>query len=413
MGFEFKLPEIGEGVTEGEVVKWLVNEGEEVGEDQPLVEVMTDKATVEIASPKAGRIEKIMAESGDVIPVGNVLVVINENGSAGQVIQLDSKSAQEKPEEEKKKAQEKEDKPQKETSTDETSSPSQMGARVLASPATRKLAREKGIDLDNIQGSGPNGRITREDVLNGSKKSSSGASQPTHEKREEERIPVRGIRKKIAAHMVHSKHTAPHFTLVEEVDMTEVVRLREKAKPEAEKKGIKLTFLPFIIQAVCHTLKSYPMLNASLDDDAQEIIVKPYFNIGLAAATENGLIVPVIKNADQKNIWQLAEEVLDLANKARKGQLSLDELQGGTFTITSTGNSGGILSTPIINHPEVAILALNRIKDTPLVIDGEVAIRKVGYLSLSLDHRVIDGAVAAEYLQYLKTILETPGLMLL
>lgn len=423
MAFEFKLPDIGEGVAEGEVVKWLVKAGDVVTEDQPIIEVMTDKATVEIASPKAGKISALKVKEGDVVPVGSVLVLIDESGD-GQVIPIGSPKDKKTPA-----AGPTADTPLFSASPaprPAVAMPSNM-ARPLASPATRKLAREMGVDLSALSASGPQGRVTRDDVM---ATRSAGAPQaaatamrpatmplPTRSTSApsggEERIPLRGIRKKIAEHMVKAKFTAPHFTQFDEIDMTELVSLKNSAKEMGAKYGIKITFLPFIVQVLCKVLKEYPMLNAMLDDAKEEIVVKHYYNIGIAAATDSGLIVPVVKNADQKSVLELARDIQVLGEKARTGKLAVEDLQGGTFTITSTGNSGGMMATPIINHPEVAILGINRIKETPVVRDGQIVIRQIGHFCLSLDHRVVDGAIGAAFLKRMIGLLEDPKLLLL
>ena len=393
MAFEFKLPEIGEGVTEGEVVKWLVDEGDLVKEDQPIVEVMTDKATVEISSPKGGTIQKRFVQEGQLIQVGKVLVLIDEggNGRGAASERVTSPSVLAAP-----------PAPQKESS--------RAQAGVLASPTTRKRAREMNIDLSTVRGSGPLGRVLEKDLIKPftAEAQTQTAATPTGM---EERIPLRGIRKKIAEHMVRSKYTAPHFTQVDEVDMTDLVRFREETKKRFAAEGIKLTYLPFVVKALCQSLKEFPSLNGSMDDAKQEIIIKHYYNIGIATQTDNGLIVPVLKNADRKEIKGLAREIQTLADRARHGKLSMDDLQGGTFTITSTGSLAGILATPIINHPELGILGVHRIREMPVVRSGQIVIRHMGYLSLSLDHRIIDGAVGAAFLKSLIRRLENPLLL--
>jgi len=401
--FEFRLPDIGEGVAEGEVVKWLVKEGDEVNENQPLVEVMTDKVNVEIPSPKKGKILKLNAREGEVIKVGQVLITIAEKGEQPKTVAsvispepiAPSRAAMMSPA--------------------IKSVASGKAGEILATPATRKLARDLGVDLVRIQGTGPGGRITEEDVRRfkpESKPTAVGVTT-TGPKGVEERIPLRGIRRKIAERMVKSKHTAAHVTHVEEVDMTEVVQLREKAKEAAEKHEVKITFLPFIIKALIPALKQFPYLNATLDDEKEEIVLRKYYNIGIATATDQGLVVPVLKDADHKSITQLAEEIEMLSAKARTSQLTLDEIQGSTFTITNVGGIGGVFATPIINYPEVAILGVHKITKRPIVKDNQIAIRDMTYLSVSFDHRVLDGAMAAEFMNVIKQYLEDPKLLLL
>jgi pyruvate dehydrogenase E2 component (dihydrolipoamide acetyltransferase) len=407
MVYEFRLPDIGEGVAEGEVVKWLVKEGADVKENDPLVEIMTDKVNVEIPSPKKGTVLKLMAKEGEVVKVGQVLLAIGEKGE-----QTTTTTAT--------------------ASTPETPTPSQVKTEVvvpttstaavlkkpqeiLATPATRKLARDLDVDLSLVQGTGPGGRIIDEDVhrfkKSGAETLTATATAPEKASREE-RIPLRGIRRKIAERMVKSVHTAAHVTHVDEVDMTEIVQLRERTNESAEKRGVKLTFLPFIIKALIPALKQYPYLNATLDDAKEEIVLKRYYNIGIATNTMQGLVVPVLKDADHKSITQLAEEIAKLSERARTGHLTLDEIQSSTFTITNVGGIGGVFATPIINYPEVAILGVHKITKRPIVKDNQIVIREMTYLSLSFDHRVLDGAMAAEFVNVIKKYLEDPKLLL-
>jgi len=426
MPFEFKLPDIGEGIHEGEIVKWLVKEGDFVREDQPMVEVMTDKATVEIPAPRAGKILKLHAQEGEVVKVGVVLVTIEEVGEAKPEPKREPVTVaapQPKPEPE----------PVATAAATAVTAPPPTAApaqRVLATPATRKLARELGVDISQIQGTGPGGRVTDEDVRRFA--AARTAPQPTPPPtpapkptapafapsavvtdRREERIPLRGIRKRIAEHMHQSKNTAAHFTYVDEVDMTELIQLREQMKPLAEQKGVKLTYLPFIVKASVAALKEMPMLNASLDEATGEIVIKKYYNIGIATATDDGLIVPVIKDADRKSIVEIASEIERLAKAAREGKIALQDLQGGTFTITSLGALGGLFATPIINYPEVAILGIHEIKRRPVVRDDQIVIRDIMYVSLSFDHRLIDGDVGARFCKKIIGYLENPKLLFL
>lgn len=416
MVFEFKLPDIGEGVAEGEVVKWLVKEGAEVKENEPLVEIMTDKVNVEIPSPKKGTVLKLMAKEGEVVKVGQVLIVIGEKGeqqptlSAAQPITKTAEPTVAKP--------------PSQPAAKALLAPSSVAVattpkkpqEILATPATRKLARDLGVDLALVSGTGPSGRITDDDVHlfkeSGRRPAAAAVIVPTTAG-VEERIQLRGIRRKIAEHMVKSTQTAAQVTHVDEVDMTEVVHLKEKAKGSAEKRGIKLTYLPFIIRALIPALKQYPYLNASLDDEKGEIVLKKYYNIGIATDTEQGLVVPVIKDADHKSINQLAEEISKLSEKARAGQLTLDEIQASTFTITNVGGIGGVFATPIINYPEVAILGVHKITKRPVVKNDQIAVRDMTYFSVSFDHRVLDGAMAAHFMNTVKQYLEDPKLLLL
>jgi pyruvate dehydrogenase E2 component (dihydrolipoamide acetyltransferase) len=405
--YEFRLPDIGEGVAEGEVVKWHVKEGDEVKENQPLVEIMTDKVNVEIPSPKKGTIQTLLAKECEVIKVGQVLIVIAEAEPSGPptatTVTVSPVAA--KP-------------PTPEAEQQETQSrPIQtvQAREALATPATRKLARDLGVDLSEVRGTGRGGRITDEDVqrYKGSGAPAAVAVAVTGPRGVEERVPLRGIRRRVAQHMVKSKNTAAQVTHVDEVDLTDVVHLREKAKAAAEKRGVKLTYLPFIIKALIPALKRYPYLNAILDDEKEEIILRKYYNIGIATDTEQGLVVPVIKDAEHKSITQLAAEIADLSDKARSGRLTLDEIQGSTFTITNVGGIGGMFATPIINYPEVAILGLHKITKRPVVKDNQIVVRDMTYISLSFDHRVLDGAMAAHFVNAIKQYLEDPKLLLL
>ena len=418
MTYEFKFPDIGEGLTEGEIVRWLVKEGDEIKEGQSLVEVETDKALAEIPSPKTGVVLKILAREKEIVKVGQVIVVFGEKGEAvtSAAPPLKPRSVgvvgelEEAPEEpavtEKRPAVEK---------------PAFVSPHVLAAPAVRALARELGVDIEKVIGTGAEGRVVEKDVRQASEakeKPAEPAKPPTKVKKFDfygyiEHVPLRGVRRSIAKAMVKSKYTAPHVTAMDEADVTELWKIKEKEKKAAEKMSTKLTILPFIIKAVVAGLKEHPYLNASLDDENEEIVLKKYFNIGVATDTPEGLMVPVVKNAGDKSILHLAEELLQLSEKARNRKIDLADLKGGTFTITNYGAVGGMYGTPIINHPEVAILGVGRMKEMPVVRDGKVEIRKVLFISLSFDHRVVDGAEAARFLNTVIARLEDPDLMLL
>jgi len=418
---DFKLPDIGEGIAEGEIVKWKVSEGDAVREDQPLVEVMTDKATVEIPSPRKGVIRRIVALEGKVVPVGSVIVVIDESGLPANSVGASSAAAGAAPAVHAVAAVGSHAPvASHDSAVAMAERPVVASGKVLATPATRKLARDLGVDIGQVTGSGPRGRVMKDDVRSfaGGKKAPSApaaASMPSHAPAagREERIPVRGLRRRIAQHLVHSKHTAPHFTYVEECDMTEMVELRVKAKDIADKRGVKLTYLPFIMKALVIGLKEFPLLNASMDDERQEVVLKRYYNLGVATAAPEGLVVPVVKDCDKRSILDLAREVDRVSEDARQGKSKLEDLQGGTFSITSLGALGGILATPIINHPEVAILGVHKIAKRPVVRDDQIVIRHIMYLSISLDHRVVDGVVGAQFLQRVVRFLEDPKLLLL
>jgi len=437
MAFEFKFPDIGEGLTEGEIVRWLVKEGDEIKEGQPLVEVETDKALAEIPAPRTGVILKILAKEKEVVKVGQVIVVIGEKGetlgaaapkpSVGVVGELEeapeeapaaaAKATPRKaPEEVPPRAE-----VAKEIAKPAPTKPAPAGERALATPAVRALARELGVDINNVQGTGPEGRVLENDV----RQAAEAKAKPAEEVKEikkvrkydlygsVERIPLRGVRRSIAKAMVKSKYTAPHVSAMDDADVTELWQIREKEKKVAESKGIKLTILPFIIKAAVAGLTEHPYLNATLDDENEEIVLKKYINIGLATDTPEGLMVPVVKLAKEKSIFELAQELIQLTEKARNRTIDLADLKGGTFTITNYGAVRGTYGTPIINYPEVAILGVGKIQDRPVVRDGKVVVRKILPLSISFDHRVVDGAEAARFLNTVIARLEDPDLILL
>ncbi|EGL82639.1 catalytic domain-containing protein of components of various dehydrogenase complexes [Caldalkalibacillus thermarum TA2.A1] len=431
--FEFKLPELGEGIHEGEIIKWHVQPGETVEEDQIILEVQNDKAVVEVPSPVNGTVKEIVAEEGTVAVVGDTLITFEVEGDVPEQNDEAKEETGTKPEAKQTEA----DKPAEEKGDKETAPAAQPAAsreermKVLAMPSVRKYAREKGVDITQVKGSGPNGRITREDIdayLAGDKEPAAEQKAAAEEKQEtaahaakpavrgeryEERVPLRGIRKVIAQAMTKSVYTAPHVTVMDEVNVSKLVELRQKAKPLAEKKGVKLTYLPFIVKAAVAALREFPQLNASIDDDKEEIVYKHYYNIGIATDTENGLLVPVVEDADKKNIWQIAAEIRDLATRGREGKLSREELTGSTFTITNIGSAGGMFFTPVINYPEVAILGTGRIQEKPVVVDGEIKVAPVMALSLSFDHRLIDGVAAQQFVNYVKQLLEDPDMLIL
>jgi pyruvate dehydrogenase E2 component (dihydrolipoamide acetyltransferase) len=416
MAFEFKFPDIGEGLTEGEIIRWLVKEGDEIKEGQPLVEVETDKALAEIPSPKTGIILGIMAKEKEIVKVGQVIVVIGEKGetvvappqrpkSVGVVGELE-----EAPEEIPAVAVKA-----------EPAKPALVSEHALAAPVVRALAKELNVDINQVKGTGPEGRVLEKDVkqfveIKG--KPVEPEKKITKVKKYDlygyvDHIPLRGVRRSIAKAMVKSKYTAPHVSAMDEADVTELWQIREKEKKVAESKGIKLTILPFIIKAVIAGLTEHPYLNATLDDENEEIIIKKYFNIGVATDTPEGLMVPVVKNAKEKSIFELARELTQLTEKARNRTIDLADLKGGTFTITNYGAVRGIYGTPIINYPEVAILGIGRIQEKPVVKDGIVVVRRMLPLAISFDHRVVDGAEAARFLNTVIARLEDPDLILL
>ncbi len=421
--YEFKLPDIGEGVVEGEIVKWLVKEGETIAEDQPLVEVMTDKATVTIPSPKPGRVVQTHGKEGEIARVHQTLVTL-EVDAAGSSRRPVSSSAGAGPSE----------------SPGRSPAPPRAGrsdngnqaAKVLATPVTRRMAREHGLQIEQIAGTGPQGRVTKADVMAamgggaGALATGQATAAPAIALRRaplsavapargDERIPLRGLRKRIAEKMVRSKFTAPHYTFVEEMDATHLVRVRKRLNETLAESGteLHLSFLPFICKALVVAFRKFPTLNANFDEVTQELIVRRSYNFGIAVATDEGLTVPVVKDVDQLSLQQLGAEINRLGQAARERKLKLDELSGSTFTITSLGPKSGLLATPIINHPEVAILGVHRIRKRPVVVDDQIAIREMMYLSLSFDHRVIDGAVGADFTYALIGALENPELLFL
>ena len=439
--WEFKLPDIGEGVTEGEVVSWLVKPGDVVKEDQPMIEVMTDKATVTITAPKSGTVVETRGKVGDVVPVHAVLVVFDLGGAApaavsavaagtnGHAAAHDGPAATAV-------GDIKESLPGLGAARAAGPAPAYFSDKPLATPATRKLARDMNVDLRQVQGTGPQGRVTKRDVesFKGPTATTTSTSTPTatptrtptaipaptptapvHIARGplEERIPFAGVRRKIAQKMAQSKHTAAHFTFVEECDVTKLKALRASLKAPAEAQGVKLSFLPFIVKAVTASLKKHPMLNTALDETTNELVFRKYFHIGIATATEAGLIVPVVKDADRKSIVEIARDIERLSSDARTGKAKLEDLQGSTFTITSLGTQGGLFATPIINFPEVAILGVHQMKQKPVVRDGQIVIGDVMLLSLSFDHRIVDGHVGAAFAYEIIGYLESPERLLL
>lgn len=519
---EFKLPDVGEGLTEAEIVRWLVEPGDTVSEDQPVAEVETDKAVVEVPAPVNGTVREILAEEGEMVPVGEVIITFDVEGEEAEPVE--DEGAQ--PDEPRDETAGTDEAP---TDADQEGEAEQPSGRVFASPSTKRLARELDVDIQRVSGSGPGGRVTEADVQaaaadadgtgaaadagagdsgdSGVKSATrkiadedadagsaddvaaaggagaAGAAEsadrdrtlaapatrklaedkgvdldsvPTDETKdgeafvtpeqveryaeaqqraqeadaeavsagagggrdveataEDERIPYRGVRRTIGKQMERSKYTAPHVTHHDDVDVTELVEARGRLKGRAEERGTKLTYMPFVMKAVVAGLKEHPILNAQLDEDAEEIVVRGDYNIGVATATDAGLMVPVVKHADRKGMLEIADEMNELTGKARERSIAREDMQGGTFTVTNFGAIGGEYATPIINYPEAAILGLGAIKDKPRVVDGDVMPRKVMTLSLSIDHRVVDGADAARFVNTLKEYLESPELLLL
>ncbi|CAM3089460.1 dihydrolipoamide acetyltransferase family protein [Filibacter tadaridae] len=454
MAYEFRLPDIGEGIHEGEIVKWFVAVGDTINEDDTLLEIQNDKAVVEIPSPVTGTVEEILVSEGTVSVVGDVLIRLDAPGYE----QPQSKHDEEVPEASTKtesqvqataesgQAIEKNEAPKDEVKEVASEQSPQKTAqsevdpnrRVIAMPSIRKFAREKDVDIRLVAGTGKNGRVMKEDIesfLNGGQAQdkpseaedakeavqSENATQaetsaaPVYLEGDfpETREKMSGIRKAIAKAMVHSKQTAPHVTLLDEVDVTELVAHRKKFKDIAAEKDIKLTYLPYVVKALVSTLREFPEFNRSLDDATQEVVQKHYFNIGIAADTDRGLLVPVIKHADRKSVFAISDEINNLAVKARDGKLAPAEMKGASCSITNIGSAGGQWFTPIINHPEVAILGIGRIAEKPVVKNGEIVAAPMLALSLVFDHRMIDGATAQHALNHLKKLLGNPELLLM
>jgi pyruvate dehydrogenase E2 component (dihydrolipoamide acetyltransferase) len=393
---EFRFPDVGEGITEGEIVKWLVKEGDSIKQDQPLVQVETDKAVVDLPSPYAGTLLKLHGKEGEMIKVGDILVTIDAAGETGPVPRpKDSGTVVGRVEE----AEEPE---------------------VLAVPAVRALARDRKVDLSKVKGTGPKGRITRQDVEKAPSGQVAGKTAAEKDLRSAveaygsvEEIPMRGLRRTTARHMDEAHRMVPAVTTTDEADVTVLEEIRNKEKPIAQEMGVRLTVLPFVMKAVIAGLKAHPYLNASVDSEREVILLKKYYNIGIAVDTPDGLMVFVIKEADQKSILDLARILNNLSQKAQTRTIDLADLKGGTFSITNYGAIRGIHGTPMIHYPEVAILGTGRIEDRPVVRKNTIVARRILPLSLTFDHRVVDGAEAARFMDRIIRHLEDPHLHLL
>jgi pyruvate dehydrogenase E2 component (dihydrolipoamide acetyltransferase) len=468
--FEFKLPDIGEGVAEGEIVGWHVKAGDVVKEDQAMVEVMTDKATVTIGAPKKGTILETLAKVGDIVPVGKLLVVIDIEGAAGAAPKAETGAA---PKADSPKAEKNEGPAATAVGDIKDSVPggaffggakpaaasapahavvaqpvaaaapararddSYHSERPLATPVVRKLARDLGVDLKKVRPTGEGNRVSQDDVrayaAGGRESTAPAAAASASGPRVgglgrppvviappagtpaslEERKPFVGVRRKIAERMQTSKTTAAHFTFVEECDVGRIKELRKRLQPAAEKQGVKLTFLPFIVKAVVAALKKFPVLNSALDESTNELVTRRYYHIGIAASTDQGLMVPVVKDADKKSILEIAREIDRLGNAAKAGAIASADLAGSTFTITSLGTQGGLFATPVLNFPEVGILGVHQIKKKPVVKNDQIVIGEIMLLSLSFDHRIVDGHVGAAFAYEIIGALESPEAMFL
>lgn len=395
MPVEFRFPDVGEGIREGELKSWKVKVGQQINEHDVLAEVETDKAVVEIPSPVSGKVLTLNFKEGDTIKVGQVMVTLSGEAKEAPAPQaVPSK------------------KPEPERAVAVVGIlPEAEEHGILATPAVRKLAQVLKVDLSKVKGTGPGGRIIENDIRAAAQQKP--AEAPKVKLKHDfwgylDRVPLRGVRKVIAQRLSESWSKAVHTTAMADADLTELVRVREVEKEKAAKKGVKLTYLPYIIKAVIAALKESPYLNASLDEVEGEIILKKYYNIGVAVATDDGLMVPVIKAVDQKDIYTIAQEIEKLAKAARERTLDLADLKGGTFTITNYGSLGGTYGTPIINYPEAAILGVGRIVERPTVIDGKIIPRNILPLSLTFDHRIIDGGHATVFLNKLIELLANP-----
>ena len=411
----FKLPDIGEGVVEGEVVQWHVAAGDAVTEDDPIVDVMTDKATVTIPSPVTGVVTSLSGNVGDMVAVGSTLVEFDSDADAAPTSEPEAEpEAESSPT----------PPPAPEPAADPTPAPAAAkpapapaaaSSRVLASPAIRRRAREAGVDLSQVRGSGPAGRVRHADLdayiaADGAVTGAAPSSYST-KRTDVTEVKVVGLRRKIAEQMTISKSTIPHFSYFEEVDVTELEALRQALNASRDESQPKLTYLPFIMLALSRIMPEHPECNANYDDQGGVVARHGAVHIGIATQTDRGLYVPVVKHVEAMDAWQAAAEMQRVASAARDGTASLEDLTGSTFTITSLGRDGGLGATPIINHPEVAILGVHKARDMPVVRDGQIVVRRIMNLSSSFDHRVVDGADGAALVQHLRRMLEHPALI--
>jgi pyruvate dehydrogenase E2 component (dihydrolipoamide acetyltransferase) len=443
--FEFKLPDIGEGVAEGEIVNWLVNDGDSVSENQEMVEVMTDKATVTIGAPKTGKVAERRFKVGDTVPVGGVLVVLDVDGEGAAPPAAPAKAEAPAPAKAEAPVAAKtegtvasavgdlrETLPGMSKPAPAPASNDYFSDKPLAAPATRKLARELGVDLKTVAPSGSAGRVTREDVERASSGAPSApagqraavpapaaappppaAEAPRPVSRDtDERVPVRGMRKRIWENMARSKHTAAHFHYIDEVNCGELITMRDRFRPHAERSSVKLTFLPFLIKAVVAALKRHPRLNSVVDESAMEHVIRHNYDIGIAVSTDAGLMVCALRDADRLSIVEIAKEIERLGGAAKAGKVQKEDLGGTSFTISSLGKLGGLMAPPIINYPEVGIMGVHAMKRKPVVKGDQIVIGDVMNLSFSFDHRIIDGDVGAAFAQEIIGYLEQPDRLL-
>lgn len=402
---EFKFPDVGEGITEGRIKTWLVKVGDRIEEDDNMAQVETDKAIVDMPSPAEGTVLEIKVDEGEKVQVGEVMIVIGEEGEEAPVSTPEEKE-EKPPEEEKAKEPQKEEAPK---------------GKVFALPKVRKLAKDLGVDISSVSGTGPKGRITEEDV-----KKASEAKEEKPKKKAKKFVmkmnydfyghisykPYTGLREVIGKRMETSKFTIPHAAAMEDVDVSDLWDLRKGMNEEMKEKGERLTFMPFIIKAVQKSLLKHPSLNAMLDEENEEIVIKEYYNIGVATDTKDGLIVPVVKRVETKGLSEIQKDMDNLIDLSRDRTIDLADLRGGTFTISNYGAIGGIYGVPVINFPEAAILGVGRIREEPRVLDGEIVPRRIMGIVVAFDHRIIDGAEVARFMNTLKDYLEHPGKIL-
>jgi len=424
--FKFHFPDPGEGITEAEITEWYVDEGEEVQEDDPLVDVETDKAVVEIPAPCTGIVEDIVPSAGDIVQVGEVIAVFRTENPPRQQVSDEAEAAEETTVESQ---IESEQASEGSADSTETASDTSNEERVFAAPSTRRYARENQVDIQTITGTGPGGRVLREDVdrylKDGTTVSDdadappSPTAQETDAAGETERAddrevvePLRGLRRTIAENMQQSKQEIPHVTSGFEADATELVNLKERLDEKHE--NVRITYTALLVKAVVPALKEYPLVNASVDMNAEEITKYRYYNIGVATHTEDGLVVPVVKNVDQKALVEVAEHLQEKIEKGRNLDIAPEELRGGTFTITNTGSHGGhgTFGTPIIRHPESGILGVGAIEEKPVAVDGEVEVQERIGFSFSYDHRLIDGVTAGQFMEQIIEGIEDPDMLL-
>ncbi|HVS37592.1 MAG TPA: dihydrolipoamide acetyltransferase family protein [Gemmataceae bacterium] len=398
---DFALPEIGEGVYEAELTAWLVKPGDVVKRGQNLMEIMTDKAAMEVPAPFNGTIASLHAEPGQKIKVGEVVLRYSAPQAAvNRPAVAETPAAAVRP--------------MAPVLTNGPASAVQSRVPVKAAPSVRQMARQLGVDLGSVHGTGPEGRILIEDLAPRIHPAAETPQRAPDYGKPGTRIKFQGLRRKIAEHLTHATRVIPHYAYVDECEVTDLVRLRDDLKAVYAKAGVKLTYLAFIVKAVAHALKEVPLVNASLDESANEIVLHDHYNVGIAVATPAGLVVPVIHDADKRDLGGVAREIERLSNDARAGKQRLEDLRGGTFSVTSLGNIGGLFSAPIINHPEVGILGVGRIYKRPVFDDhGRVRPSDRIYLSLSFDHRVVDGAVGGAFANAIIAWLQNPALLLL